>query len=118
MNNTPAGKNLALMAYASAFLLYFHLLFFVAVLGMAILLNINKGRDFVAFHHRQMFGIAIIAFLISAFSNIVPTAWIALLLISTIIFIAAIGLIDAAKNQMTPLPLVGPAFQKWFSFIK
>jgi len=114
----PKGKNLAIMAYASSFLLYFHLMAFIAVLGMALLLNINKNQPFATFHHRQMFGIAIIAFLITAFSNIIPEGWMALVLISLIVFIALLGLADAAKNQTTPLPVIGTAFQKWFNFIK
>ncbi len=118
MDNNPEGKNLALLGYASAFLLYFHLVLFIAVLGVALLLNINKNRPFVIFHHRQMFGIAIIAILLSAFSSIIPYGWLALLLISCIVFIALMGLLDASRNQTTPLPLIGIWFQKWFSFIK
>ncbi|BAO56516.1 hypothetical protein [Nonlabens marinus] len=118
MSATPKGKNLALMAYASTLLLYFHLILFIAVLGIALLLNFNKKQEFTTFHHRQMFGIAVIAFLITAFSNIVPSGWVAIILITTIVFIAILGFLDATRNQMTPLPVVGGLFQKWFSFIK
>ncbi|SCY10958.1 hypothetical protein SAMN05192588_1193 [Nonlabens sp. Hel1_33_55] len=118
MNNDPQGKSLALFAYASAILLYFHLIVFVAALGVAILLNLNKNQPFATFHHRQMLGIACIALLISAFSNILPNGWIAFVLISLIIFMAILGFADAYKNQTTPLPYVGEQFQKWFTFIK
>ncbi|WP_194850368.1 hypothetical protein [Nonlabens antarcticus] len=118
MTSDPKGKTLALVAYASALLLYFHFIVFIAVLGVVLLLNFNKNQSFVTFHHRQMFGIAIIAILITAFSNIVPSPLIALLLISLIVFIAILGFVDALKNQTTPLPVIGTAFQKWFSFIK
>lgn len=118
MSNNPKGKNLAIMAYASAFLLYFHLIAFIAVFGVALLLNFNKNQPFASFHHRQMFGIAIIAFLITAFSSIIPYGWLALLIISFIVFIAVLGLADASRNQTTPLPILGTAFQKWFNFIK
>lgn len=114
----PQGKSLALLAYGSAIFLYFHLIVFVAVLGVAILLNLNKNRPFAVFHHRQMLGIACIAFLITAFGNILPYGWIALLLISLIVLMAVLGFIDAYKNQTTPLPAVGEQFQKWFTFIK
>jgi len=117
-NHDPQGKTLALIAYASALLLFFHLMAFIAVLGAAVLLNYNKNQPFVSFHHRQMIGIACIAFLITAFTNILPNGWIAFLLTAGIIFMAILGFADAYKNQQTPLPYVGEQFQKWFSFIK
>lgn len=117
-NHDPQGKTLALIAYGSAIFLYFHLILFITALGIAVLLNINKNQPFVAFHHRQMIGIACIAFLITAFSNILPSGWIALILITGIVILAILGLTDALKNQTTPLPYIGEQFQKWFSFIK
>ncbi len=118
MNKDPQGKSLALIAYGSALFLYIHLLLFIATLGVAILLNLNKNQPFASFHHRQMVGIGCIALLITAFGNILPNNWTALLLISSLVFLAVLGFVDAYKNQMTPLPYVGTKFQQWFSFIK
>lgn len=118
MNEDPQGKTLALIAYASALLLYVHLMGFITVLGAAILLNYNKNQSFATFHHRQMFGIACIAFFITAFGNILPSGWIALLLTTLIVLMAVLGFFDATKNQTTPLPYIGVHFQKWFTFIK
>lgn len=118
MNNHPRGRSLALFAYASAFLLYFHLIVFIAALGVAILLNLNKNQPFATFHHRQMFGIACIALMSSAFGNVLPNGWIAFVLLSLIIFMAILGFADAYKDQTTPQPYVGEQFQKWFTFIK
>ncbi|KQC33818.1 hypothetical protein AAU57_11125 [Nonlabens sp. YIK11] len=118
MNKDPQGKPIALLAYASAVFLYVHLMLFIAVLGVAILLNFNKNQPFAAFHHRQMLGIACIAFLITAFGSILPSGWIAFVLISLIFLMAILGFADAYKNQTTPLPYIGEQFQKWFTFIK
>ncbi len=118
MSNDPQGKFLALLAYGSALLLYVHLILFVAVLGVAILLNLGKGQEFAAFHQRQMVGIACLSFLITAFSNVLPGVYIPLILITLLVAIAVLGFVDANKNQTTPLPYIGIKFQQWFNFIK
>lgn len=117
MQNDPQGKTLALFGYASALLLYIHLIGFIALFGAIVLLNLKKDRPFATFHHRQMLGIACIAFLITAFGSILPYGWVAFLLISLIVLMAILGFADAYKNQTTPLPYVGEQFQKWFTFI-
>ncbi|WP_124981453.1 hypothetical protein [Nonlabens xiamenensis] len=113
-----AGKNLAILAYASSLFLYIHLLLFIGVFGIAVIMNQNKGQQFAAFHIRQMFGIAIIAILISVFAELIPTWYIALLIITLMVLIALLGMLSALRDQKDPLPVLGSYFQTWFSFIK
>ena len=114
----PLGKELAVLAYASALFLYVHLFLFIAVFGITVILNQNKGHEFAAFHIRQMFGIGVIAVFLSVFANWVPNGFIAFLLISLMVLLALLGLVSALKNQKNELPVLGAQFQQWFSFIK
>jgi uncharacterized membrane protein len=113
-------KNLAIIAYLSALLLYVHLIIFIAALGVAIIMNNGKNNEFVNFHIRQMMGIASIAIVISVFARIIPDNlyWLAFLIITLLVVLALLGLTSALKNQKDELPFVGKYFQQWFSFVK
>jgi len=117
MSNPPA-KNLAILAYASAIFLYIHLFLFIAAFGVAVILNHNKGNTFAPFHIRQMFGIGIIAIIISVFSRLVPNGYIALGIITLMVLMALLGLVSALRHQKDELPVIGKYFQQWFTFIK
>ena len=118
MDSNPKGRTLALVGYGSSVFIFIHLMPFIAILGAVILYNLNKNQPFAAFHHRQMLGIACIAFLITAFTGILQDSWIAVVLLLLIFAMVILGFIDAYKNQTTPLPLIGSKFQEWFTFIK
>ncbi|WP_438961391.1 hypothetical protein [Nonlabens sp.] len=118
MDKQPAGKNLALIGYASALFLFFHLVVCIAIFGMALILNNGKNQPFAAFHLRQMFGILLAAIVVSVFADNLPTGIIPLLMTCFFVVLAALGLVSTLKNQTDALPLVGPLFQKWFNFIK
>jgi len=111
-------KQIALLGYASALLLYIHVIFFIAALVAAILYNSGKGHLFASFHLRQMTGIALISILMNAFASAVPNGFIALLLISFMVLLAALGLLSALREQQESLPFIGGYFQEFFSFIK
>lgn len=113
-------KNLAVVAYLSALLLYVHFVLFIAVLGVAVILNNGKNNEFVSFHIRQMLGIAAMALVISVFSNNIPPDmfWLAFIIISFFVLLAMLGLVSVLKSQKDKLPFLGGYFQQWFSFIK
>lgn len=117
---TMKDKNIAILAYLSSLLLIVHFLLFIAVLGVAVILNNGRNNEFVSFHIRQMLGIASIALILNVFAGAIPEGygWLALIIILSIVVIAMLGLISAARNQKDELPFIGAAFQKWFSFIK
>ncbi|MFT6799715.1 MAG: putative membrane protein [Nonlabens sp.] len=120
MKDNPPDKNIAIIAYASSMFLYLHLMVFIAVFGVAIILNYNKGNKFASFHIRQMFGIAIIAVVVSVFADNIPKdqLLLPLLIITLMVLLALLGLISSLRNQQDLLPFIGKYFQKWFTFIK
>lgn len=111
-------KQIALLGYATALLLYVHVIIFIASLVAAILYNSGKENLFASFHLRQMTGIALISILMNAFASAVPSGFIALLLISFMVLLAALGFLSALRNQQEPLPFIGHYFQEFFNFIK
>ncbi len=120
MKVNPPDINIAIIAYDSSMFLYLHLMVFIAVFGVAIILNYNKGNKFASFHIRQMFGIAIIAVVVSVFADNIPKdqLLLPLLIITLMVLLALLGLISSLRNQQDLLPFIGKYFQKWFTFIK
>ncbi|AGC78175.1 hypothetical protein LX97_03028 [Nonlabens dokdonensis] len=118
MSKNPAGKNLALLAYGSAILIYLPLLFFIGAFGVAIILNQNKGNKFASFHIRQMFGIGAMTIIASIFTNRVENIWVGLTVLSLMVLLALLGFTSAYRNQQDELPFIGKYFQQWFTFIK
>jgi hypothetical protein len=67
-----------------------------------------------------MFGIAIIAVVVSVFADNIPKdqLLLPLLIITLMVLLALLGLISSLRNQQDLLPFIGKYFQKWFTFIK
>lgn len=118
--NEIRDKNYALLAYLSSLLLFVHLILFIAVLGIAVIMNNGKNNSFVSFHIRQMLGIAVISIVLSVFARMIPDDlyWLAFLIIGFLVLLAMLGLMSAVKNQKDELPFIGSYFQQWFSFVK
>ena len=85
---------------------------------IAITMNAEPKHAFGRFHCRQAFGLHIsflgFALFLSAWFN--PYAWIGLYICYFAIWIY--GFTAALQNQERLIPLVGPYFQKWFTFIR
>ncbi len=111
-------KQLAILGYASAVLMYLSLLLFILVFVAVVLLNAGKGHLFASFHLRQMTGIAILAVFVNAFAHAVPNGFIAFMLITLMVVLAMLGLLSALRGQKEPLPYIGFYFQQFFNFIK
>lgn len=120
MDNTthPKGKWLAVYAYATSIFLFVHLLVFIALFGVAVILNNEKKQSFASFHLRQMAGILAVSIAVSIFADLIPIGIFPILLTGFLVLLALLGMISALRNQQDQLPLVGNLFQKWFSFIK
>ena len=72
------------------------------------------------FHLRQSFGLMVLSF---AIGIIRAMLFFTFPLLGTVLFAALVvlwilGLISAVNGQEKPLPVVGPLFQQWFTFIK
>jgi uncharacterized membrane protein len=90
---------------------------YILIVGVLIALSMNSENKnpFASFHIRQGLGLTltfiIIGVSISYFESIMVAApmW---------IFISVLtiyGIFTAARGEITPLPLLGKWFQKWFS---
>jgi uncharacterized membrane protein len=72
------------------------------------------------FHLRQSFGLMVLSFVIAIIRMML---FFTFPLLGTVLFLAVLvlwvlGLISAVNGEEKPLPVVGPLFQQWFTFIK
>ena len=106
MEEPNNGKTTALIAYLTM----------VGAL-IAMTMNAEPKDSFARYHTRQAFGIHLIflgfAIFLSTWFN--WYLWYAMYLVylGSIVF----GLFGAWKGLEKPLPIFGPYFQKWFTFI-
>ena len=82
----------------------------------------NKPKDhFVSYHLKQSLGIAIIGILFSAVLGVVVRLVPALSVLSyvniAILVLWIIGILNAAREQTRPVPVVGPMFENRFVFL-
>ncbi|MBW1295157.1 hypothetical protein [Aquimarina litoralis] len=101
------GKTPAIVAY-------------ITIIGtiIAFFMNQESKNAFASFHIRQALGINIGFYLIGALVSVFDS-W--LISSSFYIFIFVIwfyGILTAVREEQKPVPLVGPLFQQWFTFIK
>lgn len=100
------GKNTAIIAY-------------LTMLGALIALSMNNEpkHDFARFHTRQAFGLHLVfiafAILISQWGG--PYAGYGLYLFYIVLW--GYGFSGAITGKKQEMPIVGPYFQKWFTFI-
>lgn len=98
-----------------AILSYLTLLGFI----VGIVLNSSKKTRLGAFHLRQVLGffLTLIGVAVCQFVLVfIPIlGWLAILVLwcSMLVF-WLLGFIGAIRGQMTPMPLVGPMYQRWF----
>lgn len=106
MGTIEEGKNTAIIAY-------------MTIIGsiIAISMNMRSQNEFARFHTRQAFGIHLtfhaFAILLSVAFN--EYAWIGLYVFYLVLW--GYGFIGALNNKRQLIPVLGPYFQKWFTFI-
>lgn len=107
MENTQEGKTTAIVAYFT-------------LLGaiIAITMNNEPKYEFARFHIRQAFGLHIIflgcaLFLSYAFNQY---AFYGLYVFYIVMWIY--GFLGALSGKKQSVPVLGPYFQKWFTFIQ
>lgn len=92
---------------------------YILIVGVLIALSMNSENKnkFASFHIRQGLGLTltfiVLGVSISSFESIMVAApmWI------FISILTIYGIFTAAKGEITPLPLLGNLFQKWFKSI-
>ncbi len=82
----------------------------------------QKRDSLVKFHLKQSFGLAIVTILFNIATTIIaiiiPAIATVLSLIGLVFFVfMIIGIINANKEQETPLPVIGKLFMSKFNFI-
>jgi len=84
---------------------------------IAITMNIEPKNTFARLHIRQAFGIHLLYHSLAFFFNYsgVDSGW--MILYVAYLFCLLYGLIGTVQEKPQTLPLVGPYFQKWFTFI-
>lgn len=107
MEEVKPGKTTALVAY-----------FTIVGAFIAISMNMEPKHPFARFHTRQAFGLHLlfigIALFLSVWFN--RYAWYGLY----VGYMACwfYGFLGALSNKENPVPVLGPYFQKWFTFIQ
>lgn len=107
MNTVQEGKTTALVAY-----------FTMIGALIAIFMNQEPKNDFARFHTRQAFGLHLIflgfALFLSQWFN--QYAWYGLYVFYLVLW--GYGFLGALGNKKQSVPVLGPYFQKWFTFIQ
>ena len=106
MDTVKAGKTTAIVAY-------------ITVVGclIAITMNMEPKNAFARFHVRQAFGIHLLFHAFALFSSVWynPYALYGLYLCYFILWLY--GFLSVLNETRQTIPVLGPYFQKWFSFI-
>lgn len=107
MSEVKEGKNIAIIAYMTM----------VGAL-IAITMNLEPKNEFARFHTRQAFGLHLIflafALFLSQWFN--TYAWYGLYVFYLVLWFY--GFLGALNNKKQSVPVLGPYFQKWFTFIQ
>ncbi len=101
------GKNAAIIAY-------------LTIIGslIAMSMNMEPKHDFARFHIRQAFGTHLLfhafALFLSVWFN--EYAWYGLYVFYLVLW--GYGFVGALSDKKQLIPIFGPYFQKWFTFIQ
>ena len=102
MNETPAGKTMAVIAYLT----------FIGML-IAYFVNREAKHTFTTWHIKNMFGLVILLFVSIAFQNYeigVYIYW-------TTVVLWGYSLVMAFFNRQKAIPFFSEKFQQWFTFL-
>ncbi len=101
------GKTAAIVAY-------------ITIIGtiIAFFMNQDDKNQFASFHIRQALGVNISFYLLGALASVFDSWAISSAFYIFIFVLWVFGLITAIKEEQKTVPILGPFFQNWFSFIK
>lgn len=103
----PEGKTTAIIAY-------------MTILGAIIALSINSEpkHRFARFHTRQAFGLHLLFHGFALFSSVWFNEYALYGLYLCYIVLWVYGFLGALSDKEQEVPVLGPYFQKWFTFIQ
>ena len=101
------GKTTAIVAY-----------FTMVGALIAITMNLEPKNAFARFHTRQAFGLHLLFIGVALFLSVwfFEYALLALYLFYFVMWLY--GFLGAISGKPTSMPVIGPYFQKWFTFIQ
>ncbi|WP_047245652.1 hypothetical protein [Maribacter thermophilus] len=85
---------------------------------IAITMNVEPKHDFARFHTRQAFGIHLLFHAFALFSSVWYNQYGLYGLYLCYIVLWVYGFIGVLNNKKQLIPILGPYFQKWFTFIQ
>lgn len=104
---TKEGKNIAVIAHFT-------------IVGSLIAMSMNgeTKSDFARFYTRQAFGIHLLFIAFSIFNSLYFSQLALYGIYVTYIVLWGYSFIAALNNKKQSIPVLGPYFQKWFTFIQ
>jgi len=90
---------------------------YITIIGfvIALVLNQDKKNTFVAYHLRQMLGLAITSVILIVINIIPILGWIISILGSfVLLYMWIMGLINVTSGKEKPLPILGNHYAKYF----
>ncbi len=100
------GKSIAITSY----------ILIVGVL-IAISMNSENKNEYASFHIRQGLGLSVTFIILGVSISYFESLMIAVPMWIFISILTIYGIFTAAKGEITPLPIVGKLYQKWFRSI-
>ena len=107
MSEAPKGKTAAIVSY-------------LTIVGalIAITMNLDPKHAYARFHTRQAFGLHLTFIAFSLFLSVSFNFYVWIGLYGFYFILWVYGFYLALSDKLTPIPLVGQYFQKWFTFIQ
>jgi len=107
MNITKEGKTTAITAY-----------FTIVGALIALSMNLEPKNEFARFHTRQAFGLHLLFIAFGILSSLYGNLYSASGLLLSYSILWFYGFLGALNEKYQSVPILGPYFQKWFTFIQ
>lgn len=80
-------------------------------------MNMEPKNAFARFHIRQAFGIHLLFHALAIVLTFTGVAYLSIPLYLLYLGLWGYGFLQALNEKTSPVPILGPYFQKWFTFI-
>ncbi|WP_158977733.1 hypothetical protein [Cellulophaga sp. L1A9] len=107
VNREKEAKNIAIISY-----------FTIVGAIIAVSMNNEPQHDFARYHTRQAFGLHLTFLAFAIFINLWGGAYAFYGLYIFYVILWGYGFTGALTGKKQEMPIVGPLYQKWFTFIK